>query len=400
MKVFGQLAALEIARIHPDPKGLETALRWDPDSPESHFLSGLVYRDTPEAQDLEKATFHLEEAIRLNPFNWHSWIELGRTRELRGSWDAAEEAYRKALQLNPRAASFHWRLANFYLRQGRWHSALSAFGRALQLNPMPYLQPSLHLLWFSGVPLEEILKIWPQEKQARLQMIRFLLEREADQAWLSLVWEQCLEDENPPSFSEGDFYIRHLIHRGNYRECRSNWVRLAARNGLQDPAYRAGENYLWNGDFTLPLTGGVLDWRIQSSEEWTLRPGGRRGGLSIEFRGDDNPDFSGLEQLVVLDSAGEYELRFRGRSEKRNRDSGLHFEVAAGPVVVATPSVVGTSWSDYSVRFRVDGDGQFVKLRLRRPPSRRIDGRLRGMFQLESVRLRKVSNHAKTVSGL
>jgi Tfp pilus assembly protein PilF len=64
-----------------------------------------------------------------------AWAGIGLVRLHQQNFPAAEQAYRKALELNPRYAQAHFRLGELYYRQERFSDADKAFGRAVELEP-------------------------------------------------------------------------------------------------------------------------------------------------------------------------------------------------------------------------------------------------------------------------
>ena len=88
--------------------------------------------------DTETAIEHAEHAIRISPRNparWYPWwcIATAHLQELR--YEKAEEAAKKALQLNGDIILAHLILAVSYAHLGRLNEAKEAIGQALALNP-------------------------------------------------------------------------------------------------------------------------------------------------------------------------------------------------------------------------------------------------------------------------
>jgi len=148
----------------------------------------------------------------------------------------------------------------------------------------------------------------------------------------------------------------------------------------------------------MPITGRALDWRAKQSDAYEIIPlmtssGSKRNkGLKFDFKGTENINFNGFQQLVIVEPEVEYEFSFKARSEEISTEQGLYFEVAAGSVLLQTEQILGTTpLTEYSSRFKVPSDQSLVAVRLRRRPSRRIDNKLRGTLWLETVKLEKVS---------
>lgn len=371
-KVFCQVASREIVNRYQTEEGLRGAITWDRTNADAHHLLGLIYRDDPEALDLEQAKLNLKKATELNPYNWRYWLELAGVYEIARTVEEAEGAYLKAVEVNPRAGLYRWRLANFYLRLARLDGALAEFGRAIEFD-RGYLQQTLLLLLKSGAPVEGILGIWPEDRQARLMLIRFLINRGGMEGLIDQVWRK-LDALDRPTAEEGEFYLRYLLDRGRFQEVRKEWMRLNQVDGFG--------SFLWNGDFEYRLSGGLLDWKYGNQQITRVN-----ADLRIEFDGTENLDYYGLEQLVIVEPA-EYEFSMRVKSESISTEQGLYFEVVGNGLLAHTGMILGTTpWSEYKTVFRVPKGTNLVTVRLRRRPSRRIDNKLSGVLWVDWVRL-------------
>src|SRR5437667_194962 len=75
---------------------------------------------TPDAA----ATF-FEDTVRLSPYDYRWWIDLGHSLEQAEKLDRAESAFKRSVELAPYYAFPHWQLGNFYLRQKRGDEAFA-----------------------------------------------------------------------------------------------------------------------------------------------------------------------------------------------------------------------------------------------------------------------------------
>ena len=64
-----------------------------------------------------------------------SWFVEGRLRAARGDLAGAEEAYRRALAIDPRAPEAHWELGRALAAAGRSDEAAAAFRALLEIEP-------------------------------------------------------------------------------------------------------------------------------------------------------------------------------------------------------------------------------------------------------------------------
>ena len=377
-KVFHQLVAFEIARLYPTVDGLHEAVGWDPEGADYHFRLGLLYRDDAALQDLERSSSYLEKATELNPHAWWYWLQLARNYELAGLTKQAEAAFRRAVEINPIDAGYRWRFANHYLRERNLEAALTQFEKTIGLEPARYLRSTLLLLWKAGVPVDRILKIWPEDKEARLTLLRFLAQKSSNLLeTMDDQWSKLLQEPELPTISEGEFYIRYLIREKRFREAKRDWKRLNGVDGF--------ETLIWNGDFRLQVGDGVLGWRIDRPR---VRQVVADHQMEIEFDGSQNINFNGLQQTVVAEPGEEYEFSFRARSEAISTEQGIYFEIVAGTVLLQTEMILATTpWTEYRGTFRLPEDHGLLTVRLRRRPSRRIDNKLQGKLWVDWVKL-------------
>ena len=83
----------------------------------------------------EKARDLLDQAVEHDARLWRSWNALGRIRDAERDYAAARTAYRKAIDLNPRAALLHNNLGFSLLASGEPAYAEASLNRALELDP-------------------------------------------------------------------------------------------------------------------------------------------------------------------------------------------------------------------------------------------------------------------------
>jgi len=244
-KVFCQFAAVQVSLSTPGVEGAQEAIRWDPDGPAYSFQLGLMHRDDLKYLDLVGSRTYFERAVELNPHNWEYWLELGRSYEISSLPQEAERAYLKAVKLNPRFAAYRWRLGNFYVRNHQVEKSLPQIQAALGLDSS-YQEAALDLFSRIGLETEEIEHLWPEDRTARLVLVKFLLqkaERKGSEEGLSSSierqWEKLLSSSDPMTVPEGDLYIRHLLQKGFYDQARTRWLQLVTVNGLRDSSFEA-----------------------------------------------------------------------------------------------------------------------------------------------------------------
>jgi predicted Zn-dependent protease len=98
------------------------------------LLFWFSYRLTQSGQNAE-AKGYMEQLVREYPRSQAYWIGLARTAAGSGDPIRADEAYRKALELNPRSADFHFTLARMYTAAKLDADAVRLYEEGSRLGP-------------------------------------------------------------------------------------------------------------------------------------------------------------------------------------------------------------------------------------------------------------------------
>jgi len=114
---------------------LESLLNTVPDSFDVHELLGLVY----SAQQLDnKASEHLNEAVRLKADSAAAHTNLATNLVRLGKLKPAEEHFLKALTLEPRNYQANHNLGEFYIQAGKLSEAVEYLQQAQRIDPSAY----------------------------------------------------------------------------------------------------------------------------------------------------------------------------------------------------------------------------------------------------------------------
>jgi len=152
---------------------LEKAIAIDPKHAKAHNNLALAAIDSGE---LEVAEAHYREslAIKAQPAIYN---DLGFVLERQGLTDEAVEAYRKALELDPKSATAHYNLGSSLARQGKYAEAESHLRIALKLSPNAQTHTGLGIVLSelgrtdeAIANLEAAVKADPKNAVARLKL--------------------------------------------------------------------------------------------------------------------------------------------------------------------------------------------------------------------------------------
>ncbi len=404
-QTLGRARALAAASPENGIEGLERAVELDPKGAEPSYLLAMAYRDLPGAGDPGDAIEQFQQSVRLNPYAWRYWLELSRAQELARDLDQAEASLRVAVSLNPGSGEYRWRLANLLLRQGDLDGAVDEVDTAVELEPA-LAEAALFLLVKAGADPGSIEKLLPDDQVVLLRVLRSVIRTRSIsqegplETLTEAVWSRLLAQPDSLSFGQGRSYPDHLFRSGRYQQARRRWLELAEVGGMEDPAFAAGGNRVWNGDFELELLGDPMGWRVGRSEAFKAARVPNSGpdssvALRVEFLGQENLSFGGVSQELLLESGEPYRLTLWLRSEELTTDQGVFAEIVsrdpAGPLFSSESMLGSTEWSEISGQFSMPAGSGRALIRLRRLPSQQIDNRLRGNVYLDSVRIEQVN---------
>ena len=107
------------------------ALGIDPDHAEANLLLGLTLANTGE---LEEAVQYSRKAVALKP-SYAGYYNLALIHSNQGRYDEAIEAYRQALELNPKSYQAWHQLGKVHSTTLEFEKAIEAYQKAAGLNP-------------------------------------------------------------------------------------------------------------------------------------------------------------------------------------------------------------------------------------------------------------------------
>ena len=143
------------------------------------YLNLLILQTTMQKNDQAEIT--VQTLIKTFPddpiaFTWKAWIF-----ENEGKFQQAEEMYKKAISLTPRASGFLEKYANFLIEQNRLDEAEAVLERSMKIDPLSFDVNDYYLnLRSKQERLQEV------EKIAR-RFVKLFPNKIKPRAWLSLI---------------------------------------------------------------------------------------------------------------------------------------------------------------------------------------------------------------------
>ena len=194
---LGNMLADLTALSEPNAKEVAAlALRLSPGDPMVNwFLAGTRKNIfTPEGVSVTAETY--ETVTRLAPNDYRWWVELGRAREQTEEMEAAEKAYRRAVEIAPNYVYPHWHLGNFYLRQNRSEEAFAELKKSAAANSI-YREQVFSIAWdFYEKDTARLEEIAGNAPAVRAGLAKFYASKQRAEDSLR-IWNTCLLYTSP-----------------------------------------------------------------------------------------------------------------------------------------------------------------------------------------------------------
>ena len=137
--------------VEMDP---QFALAWAAMADAQRVLMEFDYGSREDV--LKKARDYAERAVSLDPNLPEAQATLGAVMQVAWEWNRSEQAYKKAIELNPRFARGQRWYGGLLLQMGKVEEALATTRLALELDPWDYPAHAAYafVLFHAGKPLE------------------------------------------------------------------------------------------------------------------------------------------------------------------------------------------------------------------------------------------------------
>ncbi len=366
----GNMLAGLTSPAQPDAEKMaDTAISLAPSDPTAHWLSASLEKDifSPEKSDAAAAKY--ESAVKLSPYDFRWWIELGRAYEQAEMTDKAEAAFRQAVRLAPSYTYPHWQLGNFYLREGRADEAFAEFRKTTE-NNIPYREQVFSLAWeyFDKDPAQ-VEALASDEPDVKASLALFYAARGAAEDSLR-IWN-TLTDEQKAQHPDTARTILQGLYDKRYA---GQALEFARQSGIDSEAQF---ETVTNGGFEKGVSSGeqtFFGWKIERTDskldianDQSVKRSGARS-IRLNFKGYAKPELHNVWQIVAVQPGASYRVSFWARTENLR---------SAGPPVIEAvnwnddkiiassgPIPTGTNdWQQFTVEFTAPENCQGIALR-------------------------------------
>jgi TolB-like protein/Tfp pilus assembly protein PilF len=239
-------------------KHFEKAIEIDPDYAPSYagvadsYLTLQDYGHLPTIEATAKAKQAASEALRRDELLSEPHISLGHAYFHEFNWSAAEQEFKRGLELNPNYAVGHFYFANYWLARGRFQDALAEARQAQALDPfsVPVRSNVAMALFYSGQ--------YDQAIEQCMQVLEIHTDSAFEYADLGRVyWEKGMRQEAIRAFKKavtyscrGSLYLAELGYAYAATGRRPDALQI-----LRELTKRAREQYVSPYAFALIYTG-------------------------------------------------------------------------------------------------------------------------------------------------
>jgi tetratricopeptide (TPR) repeat protein len=351
----------------------QAAMHLAPDDPWTHGAVATIKKRSFLPEELADAVHHYEEAVRLSPYDYRFWVELGRAREQSGDSAGGEKALRRAVELAPFYANPRWHLGNLLLRAGRGEEAFAELRRASDADSA--LRPQLfNVAWtLYGQNIDEIRKLVGDSASARAEFALYLTGRARLDDALSL-WSSLQPAEKQAHVEAGSAILKSLLAEKRYRAA------LDVYHDLNPQGDSAAAVQFVNGSFEGDIATGnenFFNWQIKSDPQAQIAIDGSthhsgERSLRILFKASERLSFNSVAQLVVVEPATQYRFECYVRAKDLKSAGTPLIEIIdardGATVLAATqPAAPGTyDWQPVSISFKTPPQTEAVTVRLGR----------------------------------
>lgn len=348
----------------------DTAVDLAPLDPLAQWLDASVERNSNSDDKIDFAVGLSEDVVRLSPYDFRWWIELGRTYEQAEKFEQAENALKRAIELAPNYVYPRWQLGNFYLRRNRADEAFAELKKATERN-IVYRDQIYSIAWdYFDRDTAKIEEIAGNSFENKLSLVKFYAVK--GQANDSLrIWNTLTEEEKNRDPGYAKIVAQGLYDRRFYRAA----VEFARQTGVDPDA--KGET-ITNGGFEKTIgepKETYFGWKITPAEKLeiktdsTQKKEGTRS-LRVLFTGYSANDLvNHVGQAVAVEPKKKYRLNFWLKTENLKSAGTPTVEIVNANddklITASKPFPTGSNdWQEITVDFTTpeNSEGLFIRM--------------------------------------
>ncbi|HZY31319.1 MAG TPA: carbohydrate binding domain-containing protein [Candidatus Methylomirabilis sp.] len=360
----------------PPDRAARRALLIDPGNDRFHTILATVHQYSLLLRDYPTALTHYHLALRSNPLDSASWLNLGKLYQKLDRPREADHALRLAVHLAPTDSNLAWEASLAYLEAEHLPEAIRTLTRYLSLSRDVTGKAAGYDLARRLASPEELLdRVIPQDVTNYAHYLNYLLDRnqtdEALRVWGRLrAMPSGARERIDPNLRLR--FVDALMSGGAFGPAQEVWT--TTMKDVYSDAASGDSNLVSNGGFERGSTlGRGFDWKIggapgvQCDLDGSIAYAGRQS-LRIAF-GKTHPEFSNVSQIIHVRPDSIYSLEAYIRTNGLDGSHGMNLEVIdpLKGLLTRTETIAGTrDWTKVGVTFRTPQRSQTVTLRVHR----------------------------------
>ena len=331
----------------------------------------------------------LQRAVKLNPFDSESWIQLGLAAELDGNDPQTAERYYLRAAAVDRMFLPKWTLTNFYFRRQskaeffRWAKATLAI--------TPYSpDPVFAQMWLMSQDAALIGAAIPERPRTLLQYAWFLSKngRFAEIPAVVTRLVQTAGPEKAHALGRDDLLASiqdRLLSAGDAEAALGVWTSMKNGGWIQESVPSAAHP-LTNGDFSTPFYDHGFDWIRANAAGVEIDQFPDSKSVRLTLTGEQAEQCVLLSQYIPLTPGRDYRMSWKATGDQMETPSGLAWHVrpvgaSDGAEITSGDVLAG---GERGWEFKAPGAGKLCLLTLE---YRRLPGTVlaRGSLNLQAV---------------
>jgi len=287
----------------------DVAVQLSRGDPEANYLRGTILKAN---NDLVGAIIEYNRAVSLRPDDFVLWVSLARARSLNDDTDGALAASRQAVKLAPYYAQPRWQLGNLLLRAGEHDEAFKELRLAAARNPT-LLPAVIDLAWqLSDGDVQFVMQsIQPQTPETYLALAQNFRKRKAAAEAISMY-----RSAGDVGKQDRASYLSELVSAKQFKEAYVLWLLGHPANSLDGSGVIRDGGFEQESNLDEPGFGWRTAHKVPSLRFDTSAPGEGRSSLRVDFNGNSDPASPVISQLLLVEPATHYHLRFVARTEE------------------------------------------------------------------------------------
>ncbi len=272
----------------------------------------------------------LHRAIKLNPFDFESLIQLGFASEFQShDLKTAERYYLRAADVNKMFLP-RWTLTNFYFRRDRIAEFFYWAKQALAITPYSP-EPIFVQMWLISQDAGKIASAVPDRPRALLPYAWFLSNNHQEDAIPPIVQRlvQAVGKGDPHAWGRDDLLAAiedRLVAEGKRNPALTVWADLVKARWLAE-SIPSSIHPVTNSNFKSIFYRHGFDWTTPDVDGVRVEQSPVEGEVRLTFSGNEPERCTVLRQYLPLQAGRNYLFEWQAESELLDTPSGLTWHI-------------------------------------------------------------------------